>query len=579
MLRTIGIWPAMRLIATAGHVDHGKSTLVRALTGTDPDRWAAEKERGLTIDLGFAAAELPAGPVAFIDVPGHERYLSNMLAGVGAMDAVLLVVSAAEGWKAQSEEHLAIIEILGLTRGVVALTNIDRVDGARCDEVTAMVESRLVGGPLEGAELVAVSAPVGAGIENLRAALDRLVRGTPAALDRGRARLWADRAFSLRGAGTVVTGTLTGGLMRVGQALVTAPGGRRSRVRAIQVHDTPRDVVAPGHRVALNLPDLAVSEVSRGVAVVEPARWHLATSFDATLTVLPSVYRPVTRRGAYLLHTGAGSWAVRLEMLRGRAITPGSTGQVRLHLKSALPLGPSDRFVLRDSGPNVTVGGGTILDVDPILPVRIARPDLRWERVVDEHGWIDAHHLACITGVERRPTAGAWVVSDQAVAQARSDLYRRLENADASGVRRATLDDRIQALIDADLVPDVVVDAGYIRLVGAADRLLSHPWLDLLRANLFSPPPPEAVPRSEVEALISHGLVIRTEGICFHAHVVDGALSAIYALTEHSQRGFTVSDFRKKVCTSRRYALPILCELDARGLTYRKGSLRCVSNR
>lgn len=564
----------MRVVATAGHVDHGKSTLVRALTGTEPDRLAEERRRGLTIELGFAAAELPAGPVAFVDVPGHERFLGTMLAGVGAVDAVLLVVSAVEGWKAQSEEHLAIVEVLGVAHGVVALTHADRVDAARRDEVACAVAARLAAGPLAGAEVVATAAPSGVGLDRLVAALDRLVRATPPAADHGRPRLWVDRAFTVRGAGTVATGTLAGGALAVGATVATAPGGRTSRIRAVQVHDRPRDAVGPGHRVALNVPDLVPDDLGRGVALVEPGRWHGATRIDAALTVLAAAPRPVTRRGAHLLHTGTGAWAVRIQVLGAAEVAPGANGPVRIHLPVPLPLRPGDRFVLRDAGSDTTVGGGTVLDVDPVLPPSRARPDRRWERVVAEHGWIEADRLERLTGVTRAPTAGRWVVADEALAATVADLGAALAEAGPTGVALAALDERGRAVVEAGLVPGVAVAGGHVVADDAADELARHPWLAALGAALFQPPPPDGVAPADLAALVGRGLVVRRDGVCFHHRAVPEAVDRLAALDRPD--GFTVADARTALGTTRRFALPLLAELDARRLTRRTGDLRTL---
>src|SRR5438067_12153483 len=225
----------MHVVATAGHVDHGKSTLVLALTGMDPDRFAQEKARGLPIDLGFAWTTLPSGrELAFVDVPGHVRFIKNMLAGVGAVDACLFVVAATEGWKPQSEEHLRILELLGIGHGLVAVTMVGLVDDEVRQLAALEVGERVAGTFLEKAEVVEVDAPGGIGVDDLRQALDRLLETTPTAVDRGRPRLWVDRVFAARGSGTVVTGTLTGGPIAVDDELVLLPAGRPVRVRALQ---------------------------------------------------------------------------------------------------------------------------------------------------------------------------------------------------------------------------------------------------------------------------------------------------------------------------------------------------------
>ncbi|MFM7061895.1 MAG: GTP-binding protein, partial [Actinomycetes bacterium] len=237
----------VHVIATAGHVDHGKSTLVRALTGVDPDRWDEEKQRGMTIDLGFGAATLPSGrELAFVDVPGHVRFIKNMLAGVGAVDACLFVVAATEGWKPQSEEHLRILELLGLSHGIVALTKVGLCDADLVELARLDLAEHLEGSFLERAEVVEIDVPGGIGVDGLRAALDRLAAATPLAADEGRPRLWVDRAFAAKGSGTVVTGTLTVGSLAVDDELTLLPQDVTVRVRALQSHHHARSSAAPG---------------------------------------------------------------------------------------------------------------------------------------------------------------------------------------------------------------------------------------------------------------------------------------------------------------------------------------------
>ena len=243
----------MRIVAMAGHVDHGKSTLLTYLTGTDPDRLAEEKRRGLTIDLGFAATTLPSGQdVAFIDVPGHARFIKNMLAGVGATDACLFVVAANEGWRPQSEEHLRVLELLGMRHGLVALTKVGAVDDKLRELVEVELAEHVQGTFLEGAPVVPVDLPAGIGRDELVVALDEMLVATPEAADLARPRLWIDRSFTVRGSGTVVTGSLTGGSLRVGEHLVLEPPGREVRVRALQTHGRELETATPGRRLAVN---------------------------------------------------------------------------------------------------------------------------------------------------------------------------------------------------------------------------------------------------------------------------------------------------------------------------------------
>ena len=398
----------MRVVATAGHVDHGKSSLVLALTGTDPDRWAEEKRRGLTIDLGFAHTTLPNGEaISIVDVPGHVRFLRNMLAGVGAVDACVFVVAATEGWKPQSEEHLRILELLGLRAGVVALTKTDLVDDDWRELQTLGVRDHLAGTFLADAPVVPVSVVTGSGLELLRTELGSLVERTAGAADHGRPRLWVDRSFAAKGAGTVVTGTLTGGGVNVDQHLEV--GGRAVRVRGVQSHGVALPECAPGNRVALNLAGVEHAEVARGDALIDPAQWHLTTRVDAEFTAIGSLQHVVSRRGAYLAYIGSGEYPVRVRVLGRESIAPGATGAVRLHLATALPLVIGDRFVLRETGRDETVGGGEILDVQPMRPASKAQPDRSIDRIVAEHGFIGAAHLWRLTGAHREPNVGEWV--------------------------------------------------------------------------------------------------------------------------------------------------------------------------
>jgi selenocysteine-specific elongation factor len=365
------------VVATAGHVDHGKSTLVRALTGIDPDRFAEEKRRGLTIDLGFAWTDLPSGGgVAFVDVPGHVRFLKNMLAGVGAVDACLFVVAATEGWKPQSEEHLRILELLGIDRGTIALTKSGIVDADHLELARLDVADRVAGTFLASSEVVAVDAPTGVGLGELRLALDRMLSATSTAADRERPRLWVDRSFAAAGAGTVVTGTLTGGWIATGDELAVVAGGqeRPVRVRALQSQGAAHDRIGPSHRVAVNLVGVHHDAVARGDALVRPGQWHLTRTLDASLSVLASLDHDVSRRGAHVAYVGSGEHPVRLRILGPDAIAPGGTGLVRMHLQVALPLLPGDRFVVRESGRGETIGGGEVLDVAPVRSAARAAP-------------------------------------------------------------------------------------------------------------------------------------------------------------------------------------------------------------
>jgi selenocysteine-specific elongation factor len=570
----------VHVVATAGHVDHGKSTLVIALTGMDPDRFTEEKERGLTIDLGFAWTVLPSGrELAFVDVPGHVRFIKNMLAGVGAVDACLFVVAATEGWKPQSEEHLRILELLGVRFGLVALTKVGGLDADEVELRRMEVSERVAGTFLASCDIVAVDGVAGTGIDELRTALDRSLAGTPTSVDRDRPRLWVDRVFAAKGAGTVVTGTLAGGSLAIGDELVVTPAGSPVRVRGLQSHQREREVVGPGHRVAVNLSGVGHDRVGRGDAVVRPRQWTAATTIDCELRVLGTLDHEVSRRGAYQAYLGSGEHAVRLRVLGAEAIPPGSAGLVRLHLPAALPLLPGDRYVLRESGRGETVGGGEVLDVAPVLAAARARPTRSAERVVAERGWVQPEELDRLTGERRPATVGRWVVDPGALEQTTTRVRELVADAGPLGLDVAGLGERERAVLE--LLDDVTVTAGRARVSsrGSDDGLAAHPWVRALEADPFTPPPPSGVGRDELRELTRRGLVVERDGCWFAASAVDEAARTVAELLTASPGGVTVSAVRDALGTSRKYLLPLLNHLDASGVTRRRGDVRVAGPR
>ena len=355
--------PPIRVVGTAGHVDHGKSTLIRALTGIDPDRLREEQERGMTIDLGFAWLTLPGGAdVGIVDVPGHQDFIRNMLAGVGGIDAVVLVVAADEGVMPQTREHLAILELLGIDRGVVALTKRDLVDDEWAALVGAEVRAALADTPLAGAPLVHVSATTRQGLAELLAALESVLGAAPARRDVARPRLPIDRAFTMTGFGTVVTGTLVDGSLRAGDEVEVVPGGRRARIRGLQTHRRPIDVARPGSRVAANLSGIDKADLARGMVIARPGTLAPTSVIGARLSVLRGVSGPVAHDDAVRVHAGTAEAIARVAVLEGRAIAPGETAWVQLHLQSPLAVAVHDRFVVRRPSPSETLGGGTVAD-------------------------------------------------------------------------------------------------------------------------------------------------------------------------------------------------------------------------
>ena len=572
----------MRVVATAGHVDHGKSTLVLALTSIDPDRFAEEKRRGLTIDLGFAWTTLPSGEgIAFVDVPGHVRFLKNMLAGVGAVDACLFVVAATEGWKPQSEEHLRILELLGVAHGVIALTKVGLVDDDHGELARLEVTDHVAGTFLADAEIVPVDAPTGVGLGALRLALDRLLVDTPTSADRDRPRLWIDRSFAAAGAGTVVTGTLTGGRITVGDELVVTndAGEHTVRVRGLQSLGESHDALGPGNRTAVNLAGVHHHDVARGDALVRPGQWHRTLTVDASLHVLDALGHEVSRRGAYVAYIGSGEHPVRLRILGPDALAPGDQGPVRLHLPIALPLMPGDRFVLRESGRSETVGGGEVLDVAPKLRASKAQPDRSVERVIAERGWVDAEELERLTGERRPATVGRWVVDERALADASDRLRLMVEGAGPLGLDVAALDERDRAVLA--MLDGVAVHGGRAVTAGGDDPLAGHPFIAALEAAPFSPPSAHDlhVDRAELRELVKRELVIEQDGMWFAPSAIDQAAVVVAALLKQQPHGVTVAEVREALSTTRKWAVPLLNLLDARGITRRRDDLRVAGPR
>ena len=563
----------MRVVATAGHVDHGKSSLVQALTGVNPDRFEEERRRGLTIDLGFAHLPLNEGVgVSFIDVPGHVRFLRNMLAGVGGVDACMFVIAATEGWKPQSEEHLRILQLVGLRHGIVALTKVDLVADDWRELQTMDIRDHLANTVLADAPIVAVSATTGSGLDELRLALAALVATTPAAVDRGRPRLWIDRVFAAKGSGTVVTGTLTDGSIAVEDQFHA--GTHPVRVRGIQSHGESREAIGPGNRVALNLAGVDHTELQRGDAVVRAAQWRPTSRFDASLTVLASLTHAVSRRGAYMAYIGSGEFPVRLRVLGHESIAAGGSGLVRLHVATAspLPLLPGDRFVLRESGRDETVGGGEVLDVAPKLPASRAVPDRSVDRVVEEHGWLTVDDLDALTGERRNPSVGSWVVPAARLHATGQQVRDRVVTAGELGLDISLLDDRERAVLAS--IDGLAVDNGRARMVGTRDPLSDHPFVAALLAGGFAPPDATGVDKMQLRELIRRGLVIEREGVHFHPDAIAAAARAAAALLRLHPGGFTVSQFREALGNTRKHAVPMAAELDATGVTRRRDDVR-----
>ena len=394
----------MSCIGTAGHIDHGKSTLVKVLTGIDPDRLAEEKERGMTIDLGFAWLKLPNGrEVSIVDVPGHESFIKNMLAGVGGIDAALLVVAADEGVMPQTREHLAILDLLRVQRGVVALTKADLVDEEWLELVSEEVGEQLKPTTLAGAEIIPVSAYTGQGLPELLAQLERIFDESQERQDLARPRLPVDRVFSMTGFGTVVTGTLLDGMFKPGQEVEIVPQGLKTRIRSLQTHRHQVEVAYPGSRVAINLANIARTSVERGDVVTLPGRLQPTVLLDAYISLLADAPHTLAHNTLVDFYSGSQEVPARVRLLDVEELQPGQSAWAQLRLSRSAVVARRDRFILRIPSPSMTIGGGAVIDVHPRYHRRFQQPILQALATL-ERGSPEELALAAL---DRRRTTGA----------------------------------------------------------------------------------------------------------------------------------------------------------------------------
>lgn len=584
----------MPLIGTAGHVDHGKSTLIECLTGRDPDRWAEEKKRGLTIDLGFAWKSFDDGTeVSFVDVPGHERFLKNMLAGIEAIDVALLVVAADEGWMPQSEEHLAVLDLLEVSHGVVALTKADIVDADLLELAQIEASENLEGTTLAESVVVPVSAVSGFGIEALVAELSRQVAMvTPRNVSRP--RLWVDRSFSASGSGTVATGTLLDGPFAIDDEVEIYPKGGAARIRGIQSHEATLSTVTPGRRVALNLAGPNREDVVRGNMIGAPGQWATSDRFLVSLRTARYV-DGIDKRGAYQLHIGSAVRQVRvISIVDGAAVLVADT---------PIPMAVGDRFIIRDTGRQLVVGGGRILDPQPGSSTTALETAVRLDP--DAPRDVIAGALLSIRGVEDRrlleiQTGGgvppkAMRIGDQLFTE---QVFGDLTDAAVDAVDReheehplrvgiplATLAERLQVTVGTletlvDQTPDLERRGPDITRVGrqiALDRGAVEAWdraRTSLSAGLAVPTISDLGLDPEVLHLkIRQGELVRiSEDFVFLPEQVERITGSLRGF----DGDFTVADFRDALGLSRKYAVPILEWADKEGLTVRRGDTRRV---
>ena len=595
--------PEMYVLATAGHVDHGKSTLVNALTGMEPDRWAEERKRGLTIDLGFAWATLPSGrELAFVDVPGHEKFLANMLAGVGPAPIVCLVVAADKGWQAQSSDHRDAITALGITRGLVVITRADLAPES-LPATEAQVRAELRGTPLADAPVLTVSATTGDGLDELVATLDAVTAEAPAPDSEARLRLWVDRAFTIKGAGTVVTGTLTAGTLRTGDRLrlVGETSDEATAVRGLQSRNSSAEVVAPSARVAVNLREVAADEIHRGDALITDDAWPIVEIIDVRRTMGQLLDEGVH---GLMLHIGTAAVPVHMRPFDG--------DHARLTLERPLPLQVTDRIVLRSPGSRNVFAGVVILDVDPPGLSRRGAGTRRALELTDRpetgdilaevarRGAVERARLVrfgltipdAVEGVDE--IAGGWLVHrptlEKWVTAARSTVKAKLAAEPlAAGVPEKALAEELrrfepplpnsggQELVSAiasraglETVKGMVRPPGHTADLGPAEAGVAE-LERRLAANPFAAP--EADDLRELRLGVRELAVAERAGrlLRFGDGVVVSPRTPAQAmrLLARLDQPFTTSAARKALGTTRRVVIPLLEYLDGRGWTRR----------
>ena len=619
----------MYVIGTAGHVDHGKSALIRALTGIDPDRLQEEKEREMTIDLGFAWLKLPGGQeVSIVDVPGHERFIKNMLAGVGGIDLALLVIAADEGVMPQTREHLAILDLLDVRRGIVAISKKDLVDSELLSLVEADAAEAIADTTLAGSPIVACSAVTGEGLSELVDVIEKELAQTPPKRDLGRPRLPIDRAFTVAGFGTVVTGTLVGGSLRVGQEVEIVPSGPRSRIRGMQTHQHKLEQAEPGRRLALNLAGISPRDLQRGMVVTTPGWLRPTTAIDVRLRAVSYLPRPIRHNLQVSFHSGSSEVSGRVLLLDHDELAAGETAWAQIRLEEPLPAAPGDFFVIRS--PNDTLGGGKVVDTHVRRHRRFHQPTLATLEKMDRGSPEDLLLIAlsrlepCEVGQLARHTelvpdqvlaaAAGLVESGRAIvlgaqelgpasllytAQGFADLTVRAKDILAAfhrqrplrrGLAREELRSRLRLdprAFDAVLATwvargDVREEASTLALpqhapsLSPAQQAAADAFLASLRAKPYQPPT-DNLPDPELLAYLEEkGQIVRVaDNIAFSTEAYREMTSRI---VEHlkAHGTITLAQVRDMFAASRKYAQALLEHLDEQRITRRVGDERVL---
>ena len=619
----------MYVIGTAGHVDHGKSTLVEALTGIDPDRLREEKERGMTIDLGFAWLQLPSGnEVSIVDVPGHERFVNNMLAGVGGIDLALLVVAADESVMPQTREHLAILDLLRVERGLVAISKSDLVDEDWLELVMADVEDTLEGTALEGASIYSVSAMTGEGLPELISAIDGMLDDTPPKRDVGRPRLPIDRAFTISGFGTVVTGTLIDGKIQTGQEVELVVAGKSTRIRGLQTHKKGQTEAQPGTRVAANIINVSQDEVARGEVLTTEGWLRPTDAMDVRLRVIPDAPHPLRHNMYITVHTGSSEVVGRLRLLEQDVLEPGETGWAQIKLDAPLAVLKGDYYVIRSN--RTTLGGGNIVETharrhrrrhaptierleamelgstQDILLTSIAteepsdfltlvnRTNMDADTVKSELEDMASEELVVQLGGEPIGrssflfTAGGWNGVVERTQQSLEAYYRQFPLR--RGAPKEQLRSRLgmtaqvfnlafsrlgeQGIVEEDGI--LVKLPGYEPTLNDAQGKEVEQYLRLLDSDPFSPPTDAPLDGEVLNLLDEQGKVVRvSETVVYSSDAYEQMVEIISAhIRENGE--ISVANVRDVLGTSRKYALALMDYLDHRRVTRRVGDTRVL---
>ena len=629
------------VIGTAGHIDHGKSTLVQVLTGTDPDRWAEEKARGMTIDLGFARLDLPDGRcVGIVDVPGHERFVRNMVAGATGIDIVVLVVAADDGVMPQTREHLAIMQILGVERGFVALTKVDTVDEEMAMLAEEDVRETLVGTFLEGAPILHVSSITGEGIDDLKQLLATLASEATPRTTEGVFRMPVQRVFSARGFGTVLTGVPVTGSTKVGDVLEVLPSGQKGKVRSIQAYHEGADSARAGHSSALALADIDYKKVGRGDVLATPGFFQPQTMVGASLEALGSALRPVTNRMRVRVHTGTADALGEVVLLDQNELAQGQSGLVQFRMDEPLVCAPGDRFVLRLASPVETLGGGVILEesryrlkrfktfvldelqrqsrslgsTGALLESTLARSKDRWATLDELALGVKrekAEVLGLLEGLETEGKAfpigaqGRWIHMETLAlcTDEVHDAIREWFEANPLRARMDTRDLRSQLKMEPNLVGallereaaagKVVLEVGgklslagrEVELDGATRKLVDG-LAAALEAGRFAPPSPDELAaelgsnRDEVDRglrlLVDLGRVEHIGGELFAARAHMDEARAAVVANCEKNGTLEIPELRDALQTSRKFLIPMLEHFDTQGVTQRKAGRRIL---